>query len=187
MTFNFRQGPFQDKRLRTAAAHAIDRQAIHNSVFYGQGAMLDQPYPRGNPWHLEGSRSLEYDLDKAKVLVKEARAVGTAIELTCNANLAYNRESAQVVQELWNSIGFKVTMKPLDTVPLPRRGRRAIFTPRLRATTTATTRMACLAVTCTPRATLPRVLSGWHNARYDRLVEEAKRTLDQGAAQGAVH
>ena len=23
-----------------------------------------------------------------------------------------------------------------------------------------------------------QILSGWHNARYDRLVEEAKRTLD---------
>ena len=29
VVFNFRRGPFQDKRLRTAAAHAIDRQAIH--------------------------------------------------------------------------------------------------------------------------------------------------------------
>src|SRR5215467_4463966 len=45
VVFNFRRGPFQDKRLRTAAAHAIDRQAIHNAVFYGQGDMLDQPYP----------------------------------------------------------------------------------------------------------------------------------------------
>src|SRR5438874_2157515 len=35
VVFNFRRGPFQDQRLRTAAAHAIDRQAIHNSVFYG--------------------------------------------------------------------------------------------------------------------------------------------------------
>src|ERR671924_315458 len=77
VVFNFSQGPFQDQRLRTAAAHAIDRHAIHNSVFYGQGDMLDQPYPRGNPWHLEGSRSLEYDPDKAKALVKQARAVGT--------------------------------------------------------------------------------------------------------------
>src|SRR6266478_3630505 len=117
VVFNFRQGPFQDKRLRTAAAHAIDRNAIHNSVFYGQGAMLDQPYPHGNPWHLEGSRSLEYDPDKAKALLKEARAVGTAIEMICDANLAYNRESAQIVQEMWNNIGFKVTLKPLDELP----------------------------------------------------------------------
>ena len=66
MVFNFRRGPFQDKRLRIAAAHAIDRQAIHHAVYYGHGDMADQPYPEGNPWHLEGIRSLEYDPDKAK-------------------------------------------------------------------------------------------------------------------------
>ena len=73
MVFNFRRGPFQDKRLRIAAAHAIDRQALHHAVYYGQGAMADQPFPEGNPWHLEGIRSLEYDPDKAKALLKEAR------------------------------------------------------------------------------------------------------------------
>src|SRR6266849_2491375 len=109
VVFNFRRGPFQDKRLRTAAAHAIDRNAIHNSVFYGQGDMLDQPFPRGNPWHLE-SRSLEYDPDKAKTLLRQARAVGTELKIVCNATLTANREVAQVVQEMWNSIGFKVTM-----------------------------------------------------------------------------
>ena len=44
--------------------------------------------------------------------------MGTAIELICNSNLAYNRESAQVVQEMWTSVGFKVNVKPLDAVPL---------------------------------------------------------------------
>jgi ABC-type transport system substrate-binding protein len=117
MVFNFRRGPFQDKRLRTAAAHAIDRQAIHNAVFYGQGDMLDQPYPHGSFWHLE-SRGLEYDPDKAKVLLRQARAVGTALKVICAANVAYNRETAQVVQEMWNTIGFKVTLEPLDTVPI---------------------------------------------------------------------
>src|SRR5262252_3192720 len=92
VVFNFRQGPFQDQRLRTAAAHAIDRNAIHHSAFHGQGAMLDQPYPPGNPWHLEESRSLTYDPDKARALLKAARAVGTVIDLICFANLVYNRE-----------------------------------------------------------------------------------------------
>ena len=128
VVFNFRQGPFQDKVLRTAAAHAIDRTAIHHSVFYKLGVMLDQVYPPGNPWHLEGIRSLEYDPDKAKTLLKQAKAVGTTIELICNANLAYNRESAQIVQEMWNSVGFKVNVQPLDQVPLLEAQRRAIFT-----------------------------------------------------------
>ena len=86
IVFNFRRGPFQDKRLRTAAAHAIDRNAMHHAVYYGHGAMTDQPYPEGNPWHLEGIRSLEYDPDQAKALLKEARAVGTEVKILCNVN-----------------------------------------------------------------------------------------------------
>src|SRR5918992_311881 len=113
--FNFRRGVFQDKRLRTAAAHAIDRNALHHAVYYGQGAMADQPFPEGNPWHLEGIRSLEYDPDKAKALLKEARAVGTEIKILCQATNTIHRETAQVVQDQWNTVGFKATVEPLDT------------------------------------------------------------------------
>jgi len=178
VTFNFRQGPFQDKRLRTAAAQAIDRNAIHNSVFYGQGAMLDQPYPRGNPWHLEGSRGLEYDPDKAKALLKEARAVGTAIELNCSANLAYNRESAQVVQEMWNSIDFKVTVKPLDTAPLIEARKKGDFHAEVTGHDYRYDPDGMFGRNLHSKSDFAQVLSGWQNARYDRLVEEAKRTLD---------
>src|SRR5215471_18948960 len=116
VVFNFRRGPFQDKRLRTAAAHAIERQAIHYSVFYEQGAMLDQPYPIGNPWHVE-SNSLQYDPDKAKSILKQAHAVGTELKILCTANIPYARECAQIVQAQWNSVGFKVSLETLDTVP----------------------------------------------------------------------
>ena len=54
IVFNWRRGVFQDKRLRTAAAHAIDRNALHQTVYYGQGEILDQCFPRGDPWYLRG-------------------------------------------------------------------------------------------------------------------------------------
>src|SRR5262247_2923660 len=116
IVFNFRRGPFQDKRLRTAAAHASDRQAIHNSVFYGQGDMLDQPYPRGNFWHLE-SQSVQYDPDKAKTLLKQAGAVGTPLKIICSSLTTTALGCGQIVQEQWNSVGFKVDLQPLDTIP----------------------------------------------------------------------
>ena len=49
IVFNWRRGVFQDKRLRTAAAHATDRQALHQAVYYGQGEILDQCLPAGGP------------------------------------------------------------------------------------------------------------------------------------------
>jgi peptide/nickel transport system substrate-binding protein len=178
VVFNFRQGPFQDKAIRTAAAHAIDRNAIHHSVFYKQGAMLDQVYPRGNPWHLEGSRSLEYDPEKAKTLLKQARAVGTVIELICNANLAYNRESAQVVQEMWSSAGFKVNVKPLDTVPLLEATKKGDFHGLIQGNSYRFDPDGFFSRNLHSKSDYAQSLSGWHNARYDTLVEEARRTLD---------
>jgi peptide/nickel transport system substrate-binding protein len=179
VVFNFRQGPFQDKRLRTAAAHAIDRNAIHQSVFYGQGDMLDQPYPRGNPWYLEGSRSLEYDPDKAKSLLKQARAVGTAITLICSTSPVYNRESAQVVQAMWDSVGFKVTLTPLDTVPLLDTLKKGEFHGHIQGNSYRFDPDSFFDRNLHSKSEYAQSLSGWQNERYDQLIEEAKRTLDQ--------
>jgi peptide/nickel transport system substrate-binding protein len=178
VVFNFRQGPFQDKRLRTAAAHAIDRNAIHNSVFYGQGAMLDQPYPHGNIWHLESSRSLEYDPDKAKSLLKAAQAVGTTIKIVCNSTFTFHRESAQIVQEMWNSIGFKVSLEPLDTVPFLNARKQGEFHGLVQGNTFRFDPDSFFERNFHSRSDYAQVLSGWKNERYDQLVEEAKRTLD---------
>jgi peptide/nickel transport system substrate-binding protein len=158
--FNFRRGPFQDKRLRTAAVHAIDRQAIHHAVYYGQGAMANQPYPKGDPWHLEGIRSLEYDPDRAKALLKEARAVGTEVKILCNANNVLHRETAQVVQDLWSTIGFKWPWTSSIRSPGAKPGARARIPRRSRATPIATTRTTFSRAICTPRASTRRSCLG---------------------------
>ncbi|HEY7496367.1 MAG TPA: ABC transporter substrate-binding protein [Candidatus Tectomicrobia bacterium] len=177
VVFNFRRGPFQDKRLRTAAAHAIDRQVLHQSVFYGQGDMLDQPYPRGNPWHLE-SHSLEYDPDKAKTLLKQARAVGTPLKIVCNVNTAACRKCGQIVQEQWNSIGFRVTLEPLDTVPFLNARKQGEFDGLINGNTFRFDPDDFFGRNLHSQSEYTRVLSGWENERYDQLVEEAKRTLN---------
>ena len=178
VVFNFRRGPFQDKRLRIAAAHAIDRDAIHHTVYYGHGDILDQPYPRGNPWHLEGIRALEYDPDKAKSLLKEARAVGTEIKILCLATNTVHRESAQVIQDLWNTVGFKVTVEPLDTVPWREARSQGMYPAAIQGNTFRYDPDDYFARNLHSKSDYSNVLSGWQNAKYDGLVEEAKRTLD---------
>ncbi len=180
MVFNFRRGPFQDKRLRTAAAHAIDRNAIHQAVFYGNGDMLDQPFPRGNPWHLEGIRSLEYDPDRAKAILKEARAAGTEIKLICPANFTIPREIAQVVQDQWTTVGFKATVEALDTVPIVNARREGAFDGSIQGNTYRYDPDAFFGRNLHSKSEYSHHLSGWENTHYDRLVEEAKRTLDAG-------
>jgi peptide/nickel transport system substrate-binding protein len=178
VAFNFRRGPFQDKRLRTAAAHAIDREAIHQAVYYGQGSMSDQPYLRGNPWHLEGIRSLEYDPDRARALLKEARAVGTAVKILCGANQATRCQASQVIQDLWTSVGFKVTVEPLDTVPFLNARKQGTFDGLINGHTYRYDPDDFYGRNLHSKSEYSQILSGWENGRFDRLVEEAKRTLD---------
>jgi peptide/nickel transport system substrate-binding protein len=180
VVFNFRRGPFQDKRLRIAAAHAIDRQAIHHVVYYGHGAMADQPFPEGNPWHLEGIHSLEYDPDKAKALLKEAQAVGTELKILCSVNNVIARETAQVVQDLWTTVGFKVTVDALDTVPWRQARSEGMYPAAIQGNTYRYDPNDFFGRNLHSKSEYSQVLSGWENARYDQLVEEAKRTLDPG-------
>jgi len=178
VVFNWRSGPFQDKRLRTAAAHAIDRNALHQAVYYGHGAMANQPYPAGNQWHLEGIQSLEYDPERAKALLKEARAIGTEVNILSNSNSVLGRETAQVVQDLWTTVGFKVEVNLLDTVPWNQARNKGTFTASIQGHTFRYDPDDFFGRDLHSKSAYSTILSGWQNERYDQLVEEAKRTLD---------
>jgi len=176
--FNFRNGPFKDKRLRIAAAHATDRNAIHHAVFYGHGAMADQPYPEGNPWHLEGIKSLEYDPERAKAILKEARAVGTEVSLLCLSTWVIGRETAQVMQDLLSAVGFKVEVNLLDTVPWREARTKGTFSASIQGNTFRYDPDDFFGRNLYSKSQYAKVLSGWQNERYDQLIEEAKRTVE---------
>jgi peptide/nickel transport system substrate-binding protein len=178
VAFNWLSPVFQDKRLRIAAAHAIDRNALHHAVYYGQGAILDQPYPESDPWHLVGIRSLEYDPEKAKGLLKEARAVGTQVKLIAGANTALARETVQVIQASWDAVGLKVTLDLLDTAPFVEATREGKFDARLGGHTYRYDPDDFFGRNLHSKSQFNQVFSRWYNDRYDRLVEEAKRTAD---------
>jgi peptide/nickel transport system substrate-binding protein len=179
IVFNWRRGVFQDKRLRTAAAHAIDREAIHYTVYYGQGEILDQCFPRADPWHLPEVRSLEYDPDKAKALLREARAVGTRVKIIANVNTSLARETVQVIQAAWDAVGLKTTLDLLDTVPFLAASREGHFEARFGGYTYRYEPNDFYARNLHSKSEWNRSNSGWQNARYDGLVEEAKRTMDR--------
>ena len=175
---NFRRGPFQDRDLRTAAALAINREAIHYTVYYGQGAMANQPYPKGNQWHMEGINSLEYDPERAKSILKKARAVGTELKLVSYANISSSHQIGQVVQDSWNSVGFKVKHEILDVVPFRNARSKGTFDGLIQGNTYRYDPDAFYGRNLHSQSGYAKVLSGWKNERFDKLVEEAKQTAD---------
>ena len=72
MALNTEQKPFDDIRVRQAVNHAINRDRIFKTVFFGRGEIANQVIP-SNWWgHSKDATTYEYDLEKAKKLLAEA-------------------------------------------------------------------------------------------------------------------
>jgi ABC-type transport system substrate-binding protein len=141
--------------------------------------MLDQPYPKGDPWHLEGIRSLEYDPERAKALLREARAGNPTVKVIAGANTALARETVQVIQEAWGAVGFKTTLDLLDTAPFIAATREGKYDARLGGHTYRYDPNDFFGRNLHSKSQFNQVYSRWHNARYDQLVEEARGTTDR--------
>jgi peptide/nickel transport system substrate-binding protein len=66
--------PFDNVKARQALAYAIDRKAILDAAYYGQGkvAPTNDPLATDNPWYGGNLNEYTYDLDRAKELFAEA-------------------------------------------------------------------------------------------------------------------
>ncbi len=70
--FNLNHPWFKDKRVRQAIAHAIDKSEIVDVVLFGLGSPATGPYVP-NTWPYNPNvKKYEYDIDKAKKLLKDA-------------------------------------------------------------------------------------------------------------------
>lgn len=109
--FNVVDPPFNNKKLRLAVAHAIDRKEILQAAYFGFGEPSDQIYPRGHKWYFEGVPSPAYDLNKARALLKEAGYKGDEIEMLGSMGGTQEAEIATVQAQLKKiGMNIKITM-----------------------------------------------------------------------------
>ena len=106
--------PFADKRVRLAAQHAIDRQAIMGSIFGGHGSLVGgNQSPVGTFGFNSGLRDYEYDPDKARELLREAGAEGAMISLISTGVRGPKMgEVGEAVAGFLEAVGFQVEFAP---------------------------------------------------------------------------
>jgi len=102
-----------DPRVRQAFSHAIDRQAIVDSLWSGRTRV-----PAGLQWEFYGPMFVEgwtvpaYDVAKAKTLLKAANYKGDAIPFRLLSNYYTNQvATAQVLVEMWRQAGLNVQIE----------------------------------------------------------------------------
>jgi peptide/nickel transport system substrate-binding protein len=120
---------FQDLRFRQAVAHAVDRDAVSKTVYFGMGDPLYGPIPPVNKkWYCPDVRHYDFNLDEAGQILdaagykdrnkdgvrETAKGVPLAFTLICPSD---NKERMAVATLLANDlakIGIQCTPAPLE-------------------------------------------------------------------------
>ena len=115
-TFDMHHPQLRDPRVRLAMAHAIDRQAIVDSLWAGRTRV-----PPGLQWEFYGQmfiadwRVPEFDVAKARALAKAAGYKGDPIHYRLLNNYYTNQTAtAQVLVEMWRAAGLNVEIQMVE-------------------------------------------------------------------------
>ena len=134
ITFNMRSGPFSEKdnpdarMLRTAAAHAIDHEGIHEAVFNKQGEVAKGFYSKSSPWYGKDIKPWpDFDPDKAKALRKKAKDGDAKLLIIANDSFPYMQQSGELVHAMLKDAGFNVTFEIHPTPVVQDKYNKAAF------------------------------------------------------------
>ncbi|MGC9358088.1 MAG: ABC transporter substrate-binding protein, partial [Anaerolineae bacterium] len=177
LVFDVNRPPFNDVRVRRAFALATDRKTLAEKVLEGYAApAAGGLLPHGMPGH-NPDIGPPYDPDEARRLLVEAGYPDGQGFPTLDA-LAFDAAETRVayLQSLWRkNLGMEITWQtPKWTT----------FVDRLKHESHHLVCAMWVADYPDPdnflRVSRAEVWPGWHNTRYEQLVTEAGRVMDQG-------
>jgi ABC-type transport system substrate-binding protein len=112
VTMNVRIPPFDNRLVRQAVNHAINKERIIR-IINGRAVPANQPLPPAMPGYAKDYQGYAYDPEKAKALLAEAgREDGLATELFA-MNTDPNPRIAQAIQQDLAAIGIDAELKTL--------------------------------------------------------------------------
>lgn len=111
--------PFDNKLVRQAINHAVDKKSIIKAFYGGKADEAVNPMPSSIEGYNEEIKGYEYDLDKAKELLAEAGyADGFEIDLwampVARPYMPEAQKVAEVIQESLSKIGVTAKIQSVD-------------------------------------------------------------------------
>ncbi|GBU10178.1 dipeptide/heme ABC transporter periplasmic binding protein [Gammaproteobacteria bacterium] len=119
LAFNTLKKPFDDVRVRQALSMLVHKPEIIDAVYQGSGIAAKNPIPPTIWSYNDKIVDYQYDLEKAKALLKEAGYEnGFETDLwAMPVQRPYNpnaRRMAEMIQADWQKAGIKVTIKTFE-------------------------------------------------------------------------
>lgn len=170
MGFNHRTEALKDLKVRQAINHAIDREALVESVWGGKGPLIGSMVPPTDPWYEDLSNTYEYDPAKAKSLLAEAgKATGLTLRLRV-PNLPYGPPAGRFISAQLKEVGINAVVEELEFA----RWLDLVYSKHdFDMTIVAHVELRDMALFATPESYL-----GYDNPAYQALLAEAD-TLDE--------
>ncbi len=113
LAMNNARPPFNDKRVRQAARHAIDHAALLKTCWGDKGTLIGSMVPPTDPWYEDLTGVAPYDAEQAKSLLTQAGQPNPVVRLRVPV-VPYATSCGQVVKSQLEAVGFKVTMDQLE-------------------------------------------------------------------------
>ena len=114
LSTNNKMPPFDNKLVRQALAHAIDRQAIIDGAMFGYGTPIGSHFAPHNPAYIDLTGNSAYDPAKAKALLAQA---GFADGFTTTLKLpppSYARRGGEIIAAQLRAVGIDAEISNLE-------------------------------------------------------------------------
>ncbi len=114
LSTNNTKGPFAKLKVRKAIAHALDRQAIIDGAMFGFGTPIGTHFSPHHPAYVDFTGKYEYNLNKAKALLKEAGYPNGFEAVIKLPPPSYARRGGEIVASQLGKIGIKLEIVPVE-------------------------------------------------------------------------
>jgi peptide/nickel transport system substrate-binding protein len=115
MSTNNKAKPFDNKLVRQAMAHAIDRKTVNDLVMMGYSTPIGSHWPPITPYYVDLTKKYPYDLKKAKELLAKAgypNGFQTTIKLP--VIYPYAQKAGEVIADMLGQIGIKLKIEVVE-------------------------------------------------------------------------
>ncbi|WP_018157808.1 ABC transporter substrate-binding protein [Demetria terragena] len=113
LSMNASTAPFNDKRVRLAARHAINKKSLIDTCWAGYGKQIGSMVPPTDPWYEDLTGVTPYDPAKAKRLLKQSGKADKPVRLRL-PSLPYAASCGPVVKSALEQVGFTVKVDVLE-------------------------------------------------------------------------
>jgi len=198
--FNLDNEWLKDRRVRQALAHAIDREAIVQTLFQGKQPVAHSWLAPKHPAYNANVKKYAYDVNRAKALLTEAGfttgadgilrdASGKRVEMTfmTTAGNAPREQIQQIIKEQLKQVGIdlRIDNRPASVyfgsiVPRRQFPHLAMYASLFQPDSTAFDRFHSTQIPSQANNWEGNNRVGWRNAENDKIMEQIIGELDEG-------